>query len=745
MPGKMGTPLLSRADSILLNTRNLDKVGISVRSSKLLQLLLDENPRLRDILKESENPAEVIENIHRWMMELIEKRPAISIYRRGKADMETFAKLKWRDYAIIRILDYIDHSGWEFPDSNLHGDTAVSNPFRILWLAAKKNTGGGNEDFFEDMLMMFRQLNGTLESPSPNRDLLSEWMGRHPSGLDVDILEMRKLNRERILGIIINRMERGEISDQQFKFVPGMTREQKFKRALEWWNDYHFHLRFAIRDPELLNEMLDFTLSPMTMRTLSDAMQVGVPIFVNPYYLTLVNVHEPGFAVGADLAIRDYILCSKHLVKEFGRISAWEKEDQVEPGKPNAAGWLLPTSDCVHRRYPEVAILIPETMGRACGGLCVSCQRMYDFQRGHLNFKLDRLKPEKPWSEKLPQLMQYFENDSQIRDILITGGDALMSSNRSLEKILDAVVDMARNKRRANRNRPEGEKFAEIVRVRLGTRLPAYLPQRITPGLIRVLSEFREKAVDVGISQFVIQTHFETAMELTPETCRSIRMLIGAGWTITNQMVFTAAASRRGHAAKLRQILNDIGILSYYTFTVKGYMENFHNFATIARAVQENTEEKKFGLIPEAFHENIRGFPEQATRMIENIRELREKADLPFLATDRSVLNLPGVGKSMTFRVIGITRWGRRILEFDHDPTRVHSPIIEKMGKVVIIESKSIRQYMRQLEEMGENLDEYETVWGYSMGETEPREPVYEYPEYDFRITDHYTNLQLEE
>jgi lysine 2,3-aminomutase len=744
MPGKMTTPLLDRADSILLNIMKLDKVGISVPSRKLLQSLLNENPRLRNILEESENPAEVIENIYRWMMELIEKRPAVAIYRRGKAGIETFEKLDWRDYAIIRILDYIDHSGWEFPDPNLHGDTAVSNPFRILWLAAKKNTGGGNEDFFEDMLMMFRQLKGTLGSPSPNRDLLSEWMDRHPSGLDVDILEMRKLNRERILGIIINRMERGEISDQQFKFVPGITREQKFKQALEWWNDYHFHLRFAIRDPELLNEMLDFTLPPKTMSTLSDAMQVGIPIFVNPYYLTLINVHEPGFAVGADLAIRDYILCSKHLVKEFGRISAWEKEDQVEPGKPNAAGWLLPTYDCVHRRYPEVAILIPETMGRACGGLCVACQRMYDFQRGHLNFNLNRLKPEKPWSEKLPQLMQYFENDSQIRDILITGGDALMSSNRSLEKILDAVVDMARNKRRANRNRPEGEKFAEIVRVRLGTRIPAYLPQRITPGLIRVLSEFREKALTVGISQFVIQTHFETAMELTPETCRAIRMLIGAGWTITNQMVYTAAASRRGHAAKLRQVLNNIGILSYYTFTVKGYMENFHNFATTARAVQEKTEEKIFGLIPDVFHEDIREFPERAKGMVENIRELRAKADLPFLATDRNVLNLPGVGKSMTFRVIGITRWGRRILEFDHDSTRVHSPIIEKMGKVVIIESKSIRQYMQQLKEMGEDLDEYETVWGYSIGETEPREPVYEYPEYDFRITDLYTNLQLE-
>ncbi len=744
MPGKMTPPFPDR--SYALKIKDLNKVAIGVRSRKLLQQLLDENPRLKDILDKSSTVGEVVESVSRWMMELIVERPlAFAFYRREKNDRETFEALSWSDYAVIRILDYIDNSGREFSDPNLHGDIAVSAPFKTLWLAVKDGTGGGNEDFFEDLLMLFRQLNGKLKPPRLDRNRLFSWMERHPSGLDPDIVEMRKLNRERILGIIINRMERGEISDQRFRFVPGMTRDQKFKRALEWWNDYQFHLRFAVRSPTLLNEMLDYTLSPETMRILYDAKEVGIPIFVNPYYLTLLNVHEPGFAVGADLAIRDYVLISRQLVNEFGRIVAWEKEDQVEPGKPNAAGWLLPTSDCVHRRYPEVAILIPETVGRACGGLCVSCQRMYDFQRKHLNFDLERLKPQKSWSERLPRLMQYFENDSQIRDILITGGDALMSSNRSLEKVLDAVVEMARNKRRANRNRPDGEKFAEMVRVRLGTRLPAYLPQRITPGLIQVLREFKEKAAKVGIRQFVIQTHFETAMELTPETVQAVRMLIEAGWTVTNQMVFTAAASRRGHAAKLRQVLNDIGILSYYTFTVKGFMENFRNFATNSRAVQEQMEEKVFGQVPEAFHDEIRGFPEDAARMIENIRKLREKADLPFLATDRNVLNLPAVGKSLTFRVIGITRWGRRILEFDHDMTRDHSPIIKKMGRVVIVESKTIRQYLAQLEEMGEDIGEYETVWGYSIGETEPGEAVYEYPEYDFSITSHYTNLQIEE
>jgi lysine 2,3-aminomutase len=366
---------------------------------------------------------------------------------------------------------------------------------------------------------------------------------------------------------------------------------------------------------------------------------------------------------------------------------------------------------------------------------------MYDFQSGHLNFNLDKLKPNETWDERLVRLLKYFEDDSQLRDILITGGDALMSSDKSLAKILDKVYEMAANKIKDNIARPEGEKYAEMVRVRLGTRLPVYLPQRITPELAGILRSFKEKATDIGIRQFIIQTHFESPMEVTPEARKAIQMLTSAGWTVTNQMVFTTAASRRGHSAKLRAVLNDIGVLNYYTFSVKGYMENNFNFATNERAVQEQIEEKVIGKISEEYYEEIRNFPEEAENMVENISRLRIKAKIPFLATDRNVLNLPGVGKSLSFRTIGITRYGRRVLEFEYDATRNHSPALHDMDKVIIIESKSISEYLQQLDELGEDRSEYSSIWGYSMGETEPRLPVYEYPEYDFEVSEEYTNL----
>ncbi|HKK67724.1 MAG TPA: hypothetical protein VJ946_05910, partial [Bacteroidales bacterium] len=396
----------------------------------------------------------------------------------------------------------------------------------------------------------------------------------------------------------------------------------------------------------------------------------------------------------------------------------------------------------VHRRYPEVAILIPETVGRACGGLCSSCQRMYDFQRGNLNFDLDKLRPNETWSERLERYLKYWEEDTQLRDILITGGDALMSSNKSMRRILESVYQMALRKKKANKKLPDGQKHAEIVRVRLGTRLPVYLPMRITEDLANVLREFKLKASSIGIKQFVIQTHVESPMEITPEAKAGIDKLISAGWTITNQLVFTTTASRRGHTAKLRQVLNDVGVLPYYTFSVKGFMENSAQFATNARAVQEQIEEKYIGQIAEHNYDDIRQFPLSAEKMPEQIDELRKKEKLPFLATDRNVLNMPGVGKSLTFRVIGITRDGRRILEFDHDATRRHSPIINKMGKVVIIESKSMQTYLDQLLDMGEDVEDYNNVFGYSLGETEPRMPIYEYPDYNFEITEEMTNLE---
>jgi lysine 2,3-aminomutase len=552
-------------------------------------------------------------------------------------------------------------------------------------------------------------------------------MERHPSGLESEVIAWRDENKERIITLLTDRIEREEKQHKRYAFDPGMSEEEKRAQVRVWWDDDRFHLYYAIRDSEALDTYLDHSLTEQELAIMRRAEEKGIPIFATPYFLSLIDTRplERQEHPRSDAAIRSYLLYSQDLVDEFGSIVAWEKEDVVQIGEPNAAGWILPSHN-IHRRYPNVAIFIPDTMGRACGGLCAYCQRMYDFQAGRFNFELDKLAPKKSWPELLKLNMEYFRNDPFLSDILITGGDAFMNSPRQLSEILDAVIEMAQAKRRDNEEREEGERFEEMRRVRLGTKIPVYLPQRVTEELVEVLRAFKERASGVGIEECIVQTHISTAMEITRETQAAVARLLAAGWAVTNQEVFTVAASRRGHSAKLRKTLNDIGVLPYYNFSVKGFLENRELFATNARSTQEQVEEASIGQIAQRYHALLHTFLSEAPKMVENTNMIRRGDEIPFISPDRNTINLPGVGKSNTYRVIGITDDGRRILRFEFDHSRPHSKVIEEMGHVIIIESKSIAAYLRQLEAMGEDISEYETIWAYSAGSLEPRSAVFE-------------------
>ena len=638
----------------------------------------------------------------------------------------------------IRLL--IDYDGREVDELS----TGERMPVRTLTLLWQFLTGclenvEMRTDLFIDLFYLFKRLEMT-EIPLPSPQRIKSRTERWPTGLNEEVMEIRAQNKERILHILIQKIENRKSGSTRFRFDEGLSYDEKYQLVSQWWNDFRFHLSMAVKSPTELNRFLGNSLSSETMYLLSRARKKGMPFFATPYYLSLLDITGDGYN---DDAIRSYILYSPRLVETYGNIRAWEREDIVEPGKPNAAGWLLPDGHNIHRRYPEVAILIPDTMGRACGGLCASCQRMYDFQSERLNFEFEALRPKESWDKKLRRLMGYFEEDTQLRDILITGGDALMSQNKTLRTILEAVYRMAARKRKANLERPEGEKYAELQRVRLGSRLPAYLPMRINDELVEILREFKEKASAIGVKQFIIQTHFQTPLEVTPEARDAISKILSAGWLITNQLVYTVAASRRGHTTRLRQVLNSLGVVCYYTFSVKGFNENYAVFTPNSRSLQEQHEEKIYGQLTSEQAAELYTLLENGEDTATRIRRFMRKHHLPFLATDRSVLNLPAIGKSMTFNLIGITEDGKRILRFDHDGTRRHSPIIDKMGQIYIVENKSLAAYLRQLGKMGEDPEDYATIWTYTEGKTEPRFSLYEYPEFDFRITDKMSNLEI--
>lgn len=638
------------------------------------------------------------------------------------------------------LLLLIEHDG-TVVDELSTSDRLNIDTIGYLWKFLRDEpVGGVLPDVYIDLFHQLYRLSHDV-SIMPDSSLVKRQMSRWPSGLDEDVMAIREENKRRIINILVRKIERWHAPSSIYQFEPGIAEGEKYRRVNQWWYSSRFHLTLAIKSPAELNLFLGNTLSEDTMQVLAKARKKGMPFFVTPYYLSLLNTDKEGYD---DRTIRSYILYSDELVDTYGTIKAWEKEDIVVAGEPNAAGWLLPEGHNIHRRYPEVAILIPDSMGRACGGLCASCQRMYDFQSKRLNFDFETLKPKETWEKKLRRLMAYFEEDTQLRDILITGGDALMSQNATLKKILDAVYKMAVYKRKANESRPDGRKHAEIQRVRLGTRLPAYLPLRITDELVQILREFKEKALQVGISQFYIQTHFQSPLEITPEAKRAIEAILSAGWTITNQLVFNVAASRKGHTSRLRQALNSVGIMCYYTFSVKGFRENYAVFAPNSRSLQEAKEEKMIGIVPRDRQAELCGIIRNQRPLGKKLQGFLKENRLPFAGTDRNVLNLPGIGKSMSFKMAGLTPEGKRILRFDHDASRRHSPIIDSMKQVYIVENKSVAAYLNQLQDMGEDLNEYRTIWYYTDGETEPRFSLYEYPGYSFGITERMSNLQLQ-
>ena len=648
----------------------------------------------------------------------------------------------WNAEGVRVVRRLLEYDGRVIHELSVGEDVKVET-LALLWrfLSGRIGEDEISPDFALELYHQFSRLH---DGPSgvPEKEDVLRWMRRWPDGLNEQVRAIREANKERIMALLVRKIEHRPASSGRYVFPEGCSEAEKLGWVSRWWGEARFHLSMAVKSATELNRMLDGTLSGETLRIYQQAQEKGIPVFVTPYYLSLLNPTGKGYD---DAAIRSYVIYSSRLVETFGGIRAWEREDIVEEGKPNVAGWLLPGGHNIHRRYPEVAILIPDTMGRACGGLCASCQRMYDFQSRRLNFELEKLKPKENWNTRLRKLMDYFEHDTQIRDILITGGDALMSRNATLRNILDAVCKMAVRKRQANLSRPDGEKYAELQRVRLGTRLPVYLPMRVDDELLDILRDFRQKAVEAGITQLFVQTHFQSPLEVTPESREAIRRILSTGWAVTNQLVYNVATSRRGHTAKLRKVLNSLGVICYYTFTVKGFEENYEVFAPNARSLQESAEEKAWGrLAPEAEHdflESLDGAPNKAVA----VRQFCAAHDVPFLATDRSVLNLPGIGKSMSFALVGVDAKGRRILRFDHDRTRRHSPIIDRVHEVYIRENKPVYRYLLQLQDMGEDMGEYETLWAYTEGETERRFPFFEYPVPDFSVTSRYTNLDVGE
>lgn len=307
---------------------------------------------------------------------------------------------------------------------------------------------------------------------------------------------------------ILTGIEDGERIEYQKKRIMarlGATEEQ--------WNDYKWQL--ANRFTEI-SEFAD--LIGVSQKGTADIKEVGQTYrcAISPYYLSLIDPDDSG------CPIRRQAVPSPDELNPEGDLDPMDED-----------GWT--PVELVTRRYPDRLIIKVTNM---CGMYCRFCQRRRLIGETDKNV---------PWS-RIKAAIEYVRENKEIRDVLITGGDAFMLSDSMIERLLRELREID---------------HVEIIR--FGTRTPVTLPQRITENLVNTLKKYHPVYVN---------THFNSPREITKESKKACERLADAGIPLGNQMVLLNGVNNDPYVVrKLNQSLLKIRVKPYYIFhpkTVKG-------------------------------------------------------------------------------------------------------------------------------------------------------------------------------
>lgn len=264
--------------------------------SSLIHTIRDENPVITGyMLDESMDDQALVDRLHAHYAQIMQRDfPDAWSYYKGEQDSYSgFFKLTWRSFAFIRVLDLLDHEGQTFVDGNLHDETVVSQPVTLMRKLLRKEPCEATVDFVLDILHLLRQLNGIESQDIPSRNTVYEWSERHPSGLDTEVVRWRAHNKERIVGLLVQRI-RKESADGKasaaYHFKKDLSDIEARKQVLTWWREDRFHLRYAIRSADEVNRYLDNSVDEETMKIMHAAEQRGIPVFATPYFLIVAAV-----------------------------------------------------------------------------------------------------------------------------------------------------------------------------------------------------------------------------------------------------------------------------------------------------------------------------------------------------------------------------------------------------------------------------------------------------------------------
>jgi len=262
------------------------------------------------------------------------------------------------------------------------------------------------------------------------------------------------------------------------------SRATAFRRAFfpnatdKDWNDWQWQIRNRIRHLDQLERMLHLSDNE---RSAIDMIQSKLPVGITPYFMSLLSKDD-----ASDPLRRTVVPTVFEFTKSPG-------EDDDPLGEDHQS----PVPGLVHR-YPDRVLLLVLDF---CSTFCRYCTRSRVVGHGAIY----------PSRSRLERAIDYIRSTPSVRDVLISGGDPLTLNDERLSWLLSRLREIP---------------HVEIIRI--GTKVPAVLPQRITPNLVRMLRRYHPLWMSL---------HFTHPAECTPEAYRACERLANAGIPLGSQTV----------------------------------------------------------------------------------------------------------------------------------------------------------------------------------------------------------------
>lgn len=265
------------------------------------------------------------------------------------------------------------------------------------------------------------------------------------------------------------------------QIISTLTKEKLSVQSFspQQWQDWRWQLAHRISRVEELEQWIDLT--PEERAAAEKASQIGLRFAMTPYFASILDKKN------SNCPLRRQVIPDSAEFVSSGyalRDPCGEEKDTISPG--------------LVKRYPDrVLFLVTD----ACAAYCRHCTRRRIVGEKELPLT----------NEQIDQAINYIQNNPRVRDVLLSGGDPLLLSDNKLNNILERLRRI---------------KHVEIIRI--GSRLPVTLPQRITTELVGILRRYHPLYLSI---------HFNHPAEITPETASACNRLSDGGIPLGSQTV----------------------------------------------------------------------------------------------------------------------------------------------------------------------------------------------------------------